>query len=207
MEFWPVAMMAFVIGFGMFTAGFIKLISGWLNPNYQAIKFHVFKSYLNLREGVLTEWVVQVNSLIVWEIMDYIIVIFEVGFLVVVFWRRWFEGWVMVAILFHLGVLFILDITFYKNVFAYFLFLDWFFILQVIGGKKVLQIMSKGFNYVGLALVLGGFIYLKVFHGSPYLANYVPTGKLGLSGAIFGLAILVMLSSVIYRLLYRKKSV
>ena len=199
-DFWPVSLMAFIIGFGMFTAGFIKLISGWLNPNYQAIKFHVFKSYLNLREGVLTEWVVNINSLVFWELLDYVIIIFELGFLIAAFSRRWFEGWVFMAILFHFGVLLVLDISFFKNVVAYSLFLDWFFVLYVLPGKRILDFLSKGFNYVGLAVVLLVLGYLKVYHGGPYLLNFIAVGKLVSSGAVLTTAILVMVGSFIYRI-------
>ena len=204
-EYWPVSLMSFIIGFGMFTAGVFKVVGGWLNPSYQAIKFHVFKSFLNLREGLFTGVVVEMGTPVLWEVMDYVIVIFEIGFLLVVFNRKWFQGWIVAAIFFHIGVLLVLDISFSKNVVVYFLFLNWAFILGTMRYSQFLSFLTKGFNYPTMVVFILAIFAIKYFFGSPYLMSHLPFDKAGNSSILFGLALLVIFGSW-FQIFYERRT-
>lgn len=175
---WPVAVLALIVAFAMFTAGMQKLIGGWLIPEYQAIRFHVFKSFLNGRSGLLTEWLLSVHNKWFWEALDYFIVVFEIGFLVAVFKARWFYFWLVGALLFHLGVVLVLDIAFYKNVAIYMLFMQWPFFTAASRFMDQTDRFMRLLPALLFALACGA---AELFLGKVFLVEWVSIPKLELT--------------------------
>lgn len=125
-EAWSISLLAFLVAVAMFTAGWPKLTTGWLDLSSQATNGHLMVSYVSAGHhtwaGALAlrhfpAWL--------WECMDWATVLMECGFLLVLWNRRLFRLFCAVACLFHLGVLLIFDINFYGNLAAYAAFVDW----------------------------------------------------------------------------------
>jgi hypothetical protein len=117
---------AIVVGFAMFTAGFQKLVTGWLDPRTQASYGHLIQNFYGTSSGVLlAPFAMHVRSKFVWEGLDWATVGFELLFLAAVIRRTWFRAWIVLAVFFHTGTLLVLDIGFAVNFSAYLLFADW----------------------------------------------------------------------------------
>lgn len=117
---WCLALLALVIGIAMFTAGWVKLTSGWFNPRIHSTMGHLLINYAVIgRHTWLAEQLLQFDSFWLWESADWIVTIMELGFLVAAFNPRWMKFLLAVACLFHLGVWLMYDIVFMPNVVAY----------------------------------------------------------------------------------------
>lgn len=195
---WPISLMSLILGFGMFTAGLQKLIGGWLNPKFPAIRSHTFRSFINLREGVMTDFMLNIRSKVFWESLDIMIVLFELGFLLAIFSRKWFSRWVVFAILFHVGVLLTMNITFSQNVIVYFLFLNWVFIMKGLRFQRLLEGIQPIFSVYVMVVFVALFLSIKYFYGSVYLASMLHLGKVTISFILFSLAGFVIIGSYIY---------
>jgi len=125
-ESWPVTLLALFVGFMMFTAGFPKILGGWLDPSTQAAQGHLLNQFfVRERQAFLAGYMVQFDSVIFWELLDWATVIFEIGFLVAVINSRWFRYFVVFAVLFHFSTMMTLNIAFLPNFLAYAVFLNW----------------------------------------------------------------------------------
>ena len=125
-ESWPLSLLALFIGFMMFTAGFPKVLGGWLDPGTQATQGHFLNQYLvKGRDAFLADYAIGLNSLLIWEGMDWGTIIFELGFFISVLKARWFKLFVTIAVFFHFSTLMILNISFLPNFLAYAAFLNW----------------------------------------------------------------------------------
>ncbi|MCC5914537.1 MAG: HTTM domain-containing protein [Balneolaceae bacterium] len=125
-ESWPLPMLALLIGFMMFTAGFPKILGGWLDPSTQATYGHLLNQFfVRERQELLAAQFLMIESRWFWELLDWGTVIFEIGFLVAVFRRRWFNLFLSIAVLFHFSTMMMLNIAFLPNFVAYAMFLNW----------------------------------------------------------------------------------
>lgn len=125
-SYWPVTMMALLLGFGMFSAGLPKLLGGWLDIGTHATRGHFFTQYYvigNLK--LLSSWMVNVISPWLWEMMDWGAVWFELLFLAAVIKPRWFRFWLLLAVGFHTTTFLIFNISFHFQYIVYLLFVDW----------------------------------------------------------------------------------
>ncbi len=123
---WPLTLLALVVGFGMFTAGFPKLIGGWLDPSTHATYGHLIKQMaVRGRAELLAPFFASLESALFWEALDYATVAFEVGFLFAIFHPRTTRLFAALAVLFHLGILLMLNLAFAINMITYAAFLDW----------------------------------------------------------------------------------
>ena len=125
-ESWPLLFIAILIGFMMFTAGFPKILGGWLDPSTQATYGHLLNQFfVKERQDLLAAFFVQFDNVIFWEFLDWATILFEVGFLVSVFKLKWFRIFLCFAVLFHFSTMMSLNIAFLPNFLAYALFLNW----------------------------------------------------------------------------------
>ncbi|MEX0647978.1 MAG: HTTM domain-containing protein [Balneolaceae bacterium] len=123
---WPLTLLALLIGFMMFTAGFPKILGGWLDPATQATEGHFLNQFFTKeRQALLAEYIFYIEMDYIWELMDWGTIVFETGFLFAVFNSRWFKLFICIAVLFHFSTLAILNIAFLVNYIAYAAFLDW----------------------------------------------------------------------------------
>ncbi len=125
-ERWPLTLLALLIGFMMFTAGFPKILGGWLDISTQAAQSHLLNQfYVRERQDLLAELAVQWNNPFFWELLDWGTVLFEVGFLISIFRAAWFRFFVGIAVLFHFSTMISMNIAFLPNFIAYAVFLNW----------------------------------------------------------------------------------
>jgi hypothetical protein len=123
---WPVAVLALLLGFAMFTAGVPKLLSGWLDLTTQAVHGHTIRQHYDFyADQLLTPRLMSFDQPVFWEILDYSAVLFEIGFLLAVFRLPVFRLFVTLAVLFHLANCFMLNIDFSRNIAFYLLFIHW----------------------------------------------------------------------------------
>jgi len=123
---WPLTLLALIVGFMMFTAGFTKLLGGWLNPETQAVLGHFFNQYfVKGRSDLLARSFLAVDSRTLWELLDYLTVLFEIGFLAAVLRPYTTRIFVSLAVLFHFSTMMMLNISFLHNFVAYAAFINW----------------------------------------------------------------------------------
>lgn len=173
-------LVALAIGFGMFTAGFAKWHSGWLDAERVGVLHHFFGSYVTWeRRELLAPVFYGIRDLWFWKALDLATVIFEVGFLAAVIHKKAFQAFILLALVFHTLVLLMLNITIVSIFLAYALFLPW---------EKVLHYLRKKPNYkavlkqllnprvfaiviLTIALLTGGFLLLGEKDGMVAVAN------------------------------------
>ncbi len=125
-ESWPLALLALMIGFMMFTAGVPKILGGWLDHATQATEGHFLNQFFaNERQAMLAPYVLYLKMDLIWELLDWATIIFEIGFLFAVLKSRWVKLFICFALIFHLLNLLILNIIFIFNFIAYAAFFDW----------------------------------------------------------------------------------
>ncbi|MFW6348369.1 MAG: HTTM domain-containing protein, partial [Cyclonatronaceae bacterium] len=121
---WPVVMLSLLLGYMMMTAGFAKLLGGWLDISTQATYGHLLNQhFVNGRTGLLSSFFIGLEQPVFWIFLDYATIIFEIGFLPAVFFPRIFRLFVGFAVIFHFSVMVMLNISFLPNLGAYSLFL------------------------------------------------------------------------------------
>lgn len=125
-EGWPLVLLALFIGFMMFTAGFPKILGGWLDPSTQATRGHLLNQFFGReRQELLAEFAVSFNSAFFWELLDWVTIFFEIGFLAAVWKTGWTRIFVCFAVFFHFSTMMTLNIPFLPNFLAYAAFLKW----------------------------------------------------------------------------------
>ncbi len=71
-EAWPVALLALLVGFAMFTAGWVKATTGWLDPEARATYGHLVQNYLFTgRETWAGAWALRIDSDWFWKPGDW----------------------------------------------------------------------------------------------------------------------------------------
>ncbi len=122
---WTLTLLALIIGFMFFTAGFPKILGGWLDLQTQATQGHFFRQYfIHGRQELLTPLMISLPEYI-WEVFDYLTVLFEVGFLFAILHPRSTRIFICFAVLFHFSTMMVLNIPFLINFVMYAAFLKW----------------------------------------------------------------------------------
>ncbi len=160
---WPLALMATLIAFSMFTSGYYKLISGWLDTSTHATHSKVFSNvYAWQRGDLLAPAATRFSFPLFWELLDWLTVIWEMGFMVALFFPKIFRWFVGYAVFFHLGVLLLLNIDFSINLLVYTPFINWGKLGHALGSRKA-KVIRKGkvfwkYFHPLFILPLGGLI-------------------------------------------------
>ncbi len=139
------AIFALVLGFAMFTAGYQKVTTGWLDIRTHAAFGHLIQDYFtDGRTALLAPVAIRVRSDVFWESLDYFTVGFELLFILAAS-RRWlFRSWIGVAVLFHTGVLLMLNIGFSINFAAYLLFFEWPLPRRTLASRRTTWLVAAG---------------------------------------------------------------
>lgn len=125
-ETWPVTLLAVFLSFMMFTAGFPKIVGGWLDLSTQATQGHLMNQYFeNGRQALLSTYALKLDSTYIWEFLDWATIFFEIGFLFALWKPQLFKIFIGVAVLFHFSTMMILNIAFLPNFAVYALFINW----------------------------------------------------------------------------------
>jgi hypothetical protein len=110
---------ATLIAFAMFTAAAAKAASGWLAPGREATRFFVEVTADNARSGVLADWLLRLDSDVLWKLLDYATLFAEGWLVVAVFIPTLFRVGLVILSLFHVGVWLFLGIDFHLHAFVY----------------------------------------------------------------------------------------
>lgn len=114
------ALLALIVGYAMFTAGFSKAWTGWLDPEMKCTYSHLVRNYYTTgRSTMITEIALTVGGGAYWKLADWATVALEVAFLPAVVNRRWFCWVAALASVFHVGVLLMFGISFAANIIVY----------------------------------------------------------------------------------------
>jgi Vitamin K-dependent gamma-carboxylase len=117
---WPLALLALLIGYGMFTAGWTKLSSGWLDPQTLSTYGHLLNNYRATgRETLAAARALRIDSFVLWKAGDWAATLLELSFLAAIVNREIFCVVMALATVFHLAVWLLFDISFWWNVLAY----------------------------------------------------------------------------------------
>jgi hypothetical protein len=171
---WPLALMAFAIGLAMFSAGAIKVLTGWLDPAVHATYGHlVFNTMVTGRETWLSGVMLASDAAWLWEPADWSITLLEVGFLGAMLHPRILRIALSLGCLFHLAVWLLFDIVFVANVVAYAAFVPWWTLASRFAAPRPAFAPPRRVLYAGCAAAMAvGLAGLAV--GEP------PEARLGL---------------------------
>ena len=123
---WPVALLALVVGFAMFSAGLPKAMAGWLDPRTQSAEYHLLVNYYVFeRPTVVGRLALDHVPTAGWEALDWATVGLELSFLPAAFSRRATLAVCGLAVLFHAVIHATMEISFSTNLLAYAMFVDW----------------------------------------------------------------------------------
>ena len=103
-ENWTLAIFARLICIAMFSAGLEKLYHGWLFFDIEKVRYVFFRGLVYQRPGILTEWILSIQSHFFGGMLDYLVVIFELGFLYALWNANRFRLWIAFAIFFHFSI-------------------------------------------------------------------------------------------------------
>lgn len=120
-------LLAVLISFSFFTAGFGKALT-WIDFDLSTSGFlsWLYSGYFSYgRTHLLAPFIIGINVPLLWELVDFSAVIFELGFLIAMFWRRAWYVWLAIACFFHLSNGLLLNIPFNTNAIAYLAFIPW----------------------------------------------------------------------------------
>lgn len=170
----PVALtfLATLAGFMFFTAGWVKASTGWLDLGTQAVHSKIFSCYYVLgRTDLLADFFLNLHIPWLWEIADWVVVIFEIAFLPAIFFPKIFRICLSVAVGFHLLVLLAMNIDFSIHFCVYAVFVDVDFLRKWTGkwGKAVGDWFSRfyaRFHPMFLVFIAGGLLWVLFAHGS-----------------------------------------
>lgn len=148
---WPIVLVTLVTGFAMFTAGFPKILGGWLDPSTQAAQSRlVHQFFIKGRQDLLAPWALQFDSPVLWELFDIATVCFEIGFLFAILHPTTTRLFAVGGLAFHTGVMAVLNIAFLVNLIVYAAVLPW---------SRLTALLPS--NAARLALPLQGQPWLK----------------------------------------------
>lgn len=209
-EGWPLVLLALFIGFMMFTAGFPKILGGWLDLSTQATRGHLFNQFFaRERQDLLAEFAVWFNVAFVWEVLDWATILFEVGFLVAVWKAGWTRLFICFAAIFHFSTMMTLNIAFLPNFLAYAAFIKWDSVFQYLENIVAMSKKSGVFNHDkwvwGIAGIVGAlFLILRLLSNSGYVITPVEPSLQDV--VLLSLAILIVVVLGIKRLIMTFKS-
>lgn len=123
---WPVMMTMLITGFAMLTAGFPKILGGWLDPHTQGAQSRLVHGFfVNGRQDFLAEAALAVEHDLFWELFDIATVAFEIGFFFALLHPATIRLFAAGAVFFHTGVMLVMNIAFPTNFIVYAAVLSW----------------------------------------------------------------------------------
>jgi hypothetical protein len=143
---WCLTLLALLIGICMFTAGWAKASTGWLDPTVHATYGHlVYNVHATGREtwaaGVFLGWTGS-DSGWLWKMADWSAVLLELGFVLAVFHRQVFYFFLACAAVFHFAIWLLFDIGFGANLVCYAAFIPYAAVIPFLKARAA-QIVSR----------------------------------------------------------------
>ncbi|MFG6104606.1 hypothetical protein D0962_11080 [Leptolyngbyaceae cyanobacterium CCMR0082] len=173
--------LALLIAFSFFTAGFGKALA-WVDFDLSTSGFlsWLYSGYFSYgRTHLLAPFIVGLDLPLLWELIDYSAVLFELGFLLAMFWRRAWYVWLALGCFFHLSNSLLLNIPFNTNAIAYLAFIPWsqlglfdrfsfhtfrrwIWLLLALWATALALSFSLGSSFSGLAYSLGDLLNIPI---------------------------------------------
>ena len=195
---WPLALLALMFAFAMFTAALPKIFTGWLDLQTHAVRSHQYYHYAFLeKRDLMVAFFGRLEAGWFWELSDWGGVLLEISAPLVILRRRWFQPYLIVCIFFHLLNALMFGITsFYANIFLYLLFLNFQPLVRHVPAARANRWLTwPAFAVVAVAAV--GYYFWQ--SGAPFHALL---GYLGVSDPVRKVTvILVALAIALYALL------
>lgn len=152
------SLLATFLCFGMFSAGIFKLLF-WVDFNLSSSGFlsWYYGSYYNLDYKLLLLPYMKGFPLIFYEIADYSAVLFEIsGFIFLLWSRKAWKLWLVVAAFFHLSNTLVLNIPFIEHVIVYLAFVNY----SSMAGKSLTNKLK------GLSIIITIFFTVHIIQRS-----------------------------------------
>ena len=174
-DMFPILILGIFVGFMMMTAGLPKILGGWLDPTTSAVKGRVLASFFEKgRADLLASYMLQIDSILFWELFDYSTIIFEIGLFLAIRKVNVFRAFIVIGVLFHYGVLLMMNISFAVHIIVYAAFLDWGWVYnKFVNGKIYFKKAFDLFYARSPWLILRYMIVIGILIGvvgSPLLA-------------------------------------
>ncbi len=192
---WPMSVLALVIGFGMMSASLPKLVGGWLSWDTQAA---YAKTYINAlqfgRDKLLALTAISFPNRVIWELLDWFTITFELGFLFAFARRRVFNMFLIAAVGFHWGVLLTMNIRFSYQLIVYAAFLPYGAILRDARVTRAADwLTSQPWRLIGVVVALALLMQLALDRvvilgfSAPTWIIYGSAAALALGATVHGL--------------------
>lgn len=161
----------------------------WLSFDTQAVKHHFIDNYyIRDRHDLLAPLFLNVRSVFIWEFFDYVGVLFELGFILLLLNKRYFSWFIIIAILFHIMNLLILNIKFTGNLPIYLLFMPY-----VLNSENKTKKKWASINWLWVFAVTCGLYFIAWFVFEIHLDLYDITFNLGFNSNITSLIIMLVI--------------
>lgn len=116
---WNLTLLALLIGIAMFTSGWAKVSTGWLDPMTQSTYGYFVYYYVTGEPCWVADLALRIEFAWLWKLADWFTAALEIGFLFAAFHRRAMYIFMAIACLFHLSVWLLFDIVFTHNIITY----------------------------------------------------------------------------------------
>jgi len=166
-EAWPLSLLALLVGFGFFSAGFPKLLV-WadFNLSTQGARSWLVSGWYKVgRNRLLAPLFLSITNAYFWEMMDLTAVTFETTFIFSLVRRGLFRTYLFIAVMFHFANLLMLNIGFITIFPVYVIFAPWERILPRLP-RGLLRAVDSMTSVKGLVTALVLFLPLYLFEDS-----------------------------------------
>jgi hypothetical protein len=189
---WPLTLLAALMSAAMFTAGWAKAASGWLDPQISSTYGQLMANYWVVgRDTLAARLALSLGPNPLWELVDWASTVLELVFVVAMFHARLWQATLAVACLFHVGIWLLFDIVFETNLVAYAAFL---------GCGSTSATAQAGGAWARLAATLSRPAWTTVYPGilfalslaaiglgrPPYQLLHLPLDLLMIAGGVVG---------------------
>lgn len=191
-----VAVLALATGFLFFTSGLAKALTGWLATDGSATRGWML-DYVDAGLGHwLNEAVITWDVPLLWKALDVTTVLFEMGFLVAIWRRRWLRFYVPVALAFHIGTIMLMSIDFSRLSLIYLLLAA----PGVLAAPRLTRPVERAFTFLSrwrvVALPLGmGLVAAAFWASGPRSLGALfpaPPANLGMVVLVIALAVALL---------------
>ena len=163
---WPLSLLALLLAFGYFSAGFPKLLV-WVDFDLttHGVRSWLVSGWYDLdRRRLLAPFAMRLHNPYVWEAMDMTAVAFEVSFFLSLTRRALFRGYLVIAVMFHLINVLMLNISFLTLLPVYAVFAPWERITPHLS-TRVFRAADRLASTQGLLTLLVAFLPLYLLSG------------------------------------------
>jgi predicted DCC family thiol-disulfide oxidoreductase YuxK/uncharacterized membrane protein YphA (DoxX/SURF4 family) len=209
---WPLAMLAMIVSLGMLAAALPKIMSGWLDLNTQMVRGHLIDNMIaTSRPTWVGSLMLKYGSTAFWEFLDWSTIAIEAAFIFAMFSRRAFVLVCALAVAFHVGIHFSMDIFFLPNLIAYGMFVQWERTLSIAPIRRFMGWYDQQMKRVKVWMLLVAGSGLMCFYTvkgnlAAWLLDYFGNGE-WIRNSILALAALLVALTYLFFFSYQRQPV